>query len=306
MDRRRSVLHILIHFLLHEPHRPPAERARQQSRVRFLCSRRAERVHRRFAVQGAVVFAGAELHRDRSFCCPASGKAGGKPTAMCGDSEWRQTPPQQSSAGGCLLPRGFGRYRSKSIVNLRAKPQVFLAAQNAKAGGQRRGWFVTVTANEDCVGVLLSSEGFPPAEGRRVPTEGRKMTKCLVLVCLLLGTAGASSAQQGGRADCSAVTQDGNLPPATQLTDTNAAAPENAKLTAGSFSRPSPATTSSAPSAPVPEPEPRPKFVYGSRDDYRWQLGFGVAVMRFRSAQFYATGVGTNTSLVYFTNEWLW
>ena len=131
------------------------------------------------------------------------------------------------------------------------------------------------------------------------------MTKCLVLVCLLLGTAGASSAQQGGRADCSSVTQDGNLPPATQLTDTNAAAPENAKLTAGSFSRPSPGTTSSAPSAPVPEPDPRPKFVYGSRDDYRWQLGFGVAVMRFRSAQFYATGVGTNTSLVYFTNEWL-
>src|SRR5205809_6997438 len=67
------------------------------------------------------------------------------------DSEWRQTPPQQSSAGGCLLPRGFGRYRSKSIVNMRARPQVFLAAQNAKAGGQRRVWFVTVTANEDSV-----------------------------------------------------------------------------------------------------------------------------------------------------------
>src|SRR5207247_155021 len=151
MDLGRSVLHILIHFLLHESHRAPAEWASQQPRVRFLCSRRAERVHRRFEVQGAVAFAGAELHRDRSFCCPASGKAGGKPTAMCGDSEWRQTPPQQSSAGGCLLPRGFGRYRSKSIVNMRARPQVFLAAQNAKAGGQRRVWFVTVTANEDSV-----------------------------------------------------------------------------------------------------------------------------------------------------------
>ena len=49
---------------------------------------------------------------------------------------------------------------------------------------------------------------------------------------------------------------------------------------------------------------PDPKFVYGSRDDFRWQLALGVSVLRFRSSIFYATGVGTNTSLTYFTNEW--
>ncbi len=49
---------------------------------------------------------------------------------------------------------------------------------------------------------------------------------------------------------------------------------------------------------------PDPKFVYGSRDDFRWQLALGVTVLRFRSSKYYATGVGTNTSVTYFTNEW--
>src|SRR5260370_11261705 len=49
---------------------------------------------------------------------------------------------------------------------------------------------------------------------------------------------------------------------------------------------------------------PRPKFVFGSRDDYRWQLALGVALVRFRSPFYYATAVGVNTSLTYFTNEW--
>ena len=48
-----------------------------------------------------------------------------------------------------------------------------------------------------------------------------------------------------------------------------------------------------------------PTFAYGSRDDYRWQLGLGVSLVRFRSSLFYATGVGTNTSVTYFTNDWL-
>lgn len=50
---------------------------------------------------------------------------------------------------------------------------------------------------------------------------------------------------------------------------------------------------------------PEPKFVFGARDDYRWQLGLGISLVRFRSSRFYATGVGTSTSLAYFTNEWL-
>ena len=58
-----------------------------------------------------------------------------------------------------------------------------------------------------------------------------------------------------------------------------------------------------APAEPLPA-APDPKFVYGSRDDFRWQLALGITLVRFRSPFFYATGVGTNTAVTYFTNEW--
>ena len=50
---------------------------------------------------------------------------------------------------------------------------------------------------------------------------------------------------------------------------------------------------------------PRPRYVYGNRNDFRWQLALGISLVRFRSPFYYATGVGTNTSVTYFTNEWL-
>jgi opacity protein-like surface antigen len=66
------------------------------------------------------------------------------------------------------------------------------------------------------------------------------------------------------------------------------------------FAEPRPLLT-----APEPLPaSPEPKFVYGGRDDFRWQLALGVALVRFRSSAYYATAVGTNTSLTYFTNQW--
>lgn len=66
------------------------------------------------------------------------------------------------------------------------------------------------------------------------------------------------------------------------------------------------ATSASAESASEALPAaPEPRYVYGSRNDYRWQLALGLAVVRFRSPFYYATGIGTNTSLTYFTNEWL-
>ena len=49
---------------------------------------------------------------------------------------------------------------------------------------------------------------------------------------------------------------------------------------------------------------PRPKFVFGARDDYRWQLGVGVEFFRFQSSRIYASLVGLNTTLTYFTNDW--
>src|SRR5712664_632520 len=52
-------------------------------------------------------------------------------------------------------------------------------------------------------------------------------------------------------------------------------------------------------------PSPQPKFLYGGRDDYRWELGLGFTWLRFQSSVFNASTVGVNTSLVYFTNDWL-
>jgi hypothetical protein len=54
----------------------------------------------------------------------------------------------------------------------------------------------------------------------------------------------------------------------------------------------------------TPEP-PQPKFLYGGRDDYRWQLALGIAWERFRSSIFDASAVGVNSSVAYFTNDWL-
>jgi opacity protein-like surface antigen len=54
-----------------------------------------------------------------------------------------------------------------------------------------------------------------------------------------------------------------------------------------------------------PEPaNPSPKFVFGGRDDYRFQIGLGVVWDRFRSSIFDASAVGVNTSFGYFTNDW--
>jgi opacity protein-like surface antigen len=55
---------------------------------------------------------------------------------------------------------------------------------------------------------------------------------------------------------------------------------------------------------PSPSPAPDPKFIYGGRDDFRWQLGIGVDWLRFRSSIFNASAVGVKSSVTYFTNEW--
>jgi len=52
-----------------------------------------------------------------------------------------------------------------------------------------------------------------------------------------------------------------------------------------------------------PAPAPDPKFIYGGRDDFRWQLGIGADWVRFRSSIFNASAVGINSSVTYFTNE---
>jgi hypothetical protein len=81
---------------------------------------------------------------------------------------------------------------------------------------------------------------------------------------------------------------------------------------AGPFSQtalsvaPDPESSSAGPeNAEALPAAPQPRYVYGSRNDYRWQLALGISVVRFRSPFYYATGIGSNSSVTYFTNEWL-
>src|SRR6266852_4464218 len=81
---------------------------------------------------------------------------------------------------------------------------------------------------------------------------------------------------------------------------------ELAAKPANPFAAPIVATTLALPlnAAEPASPSPQPKFLYGGRDDYRWELGLGVTWLRFQSSAFNASAVGINTSLVYFTNDW--
>jgi hypothetical protein len=56
--------------------------------------------------------------------------------------------------------------------------------------------------------------------------------------------------------------------------------------------------------AATPAPAAKPRYIFGDRDDYRWQLGVGVEYFRFRSNIFDASLVGLNTTVTYFTNSW--
>jgi len=136
------------------------------------------------------------------------------------------------------------------------------------------------------------------------------MKRLLLLGLLGLGCVCAARAQE------TTVTGKGSA----ESTQVNFAGISAAKLT---FFEPASATvfTAALPSAvpsstalsaelatPVPQPAgdpaPEPKFLYGGRDDYRWQLGLGADFIRFRSSIFNASAVGFKTSITYFTNDW--
>ena len=139
------------------------------------------------------------------------------------------------------------------------------------------------------------------------------MKRFLVLGLLGLGLVCAARAQQ--------TADPGNWPaqsPQVNFADTSAA-----KVTlfdpAETASTAAPPSTLSSPSSPAPsaafatpgpdpaaaaEPAPQPKFLYGGRDDYRWQLGIGADFIRFRSSIFNASAVGVKVSVTYFTNDW--
>jgi hypothetical protein len=135
------------------------------------------------------------------------------------------------------------------------------------------------------------------------------MKRQLAVMSLMLGAACAASAQDS---------VPGTQPPVRNVAaDFSAAPAPSANLfqpdasfafaaPAPNFGQPSTFAAPLATAAPdaSPAPAPDPKFIYGGRDDFRWQIGIGADWIRFRGSVFNASAVGVNTSVTYFTNEW--
>lgn len=51
-------------------------------------------------------------------------------------------------------------------------------------------------------------------------------------------------------------------------------------------------------------PSPEPKFLYGGRDDYRWQVNLSFTWFRFQSNAFDSNEYGIKTTVSYFLNDW--
>ena len=134
------------------------------------------------------------------------------------------------------------------------------------------------------------------------------MKRQLVVLCLMLGTTCAAGAQDAVpdnppvTRNVAAIFSAAPLPGAT-LSQPAAAAAFSSAPSFAPPAAPASALGSPAPDA-SPSPSPDPKFVYGGRDDFRWQLAIGADWIRFRSSIFNASAVGINTSVTYFTNEW--
>jgi opacity protein-like surface antigen len=92
----------------------------------------------------------------------------------------------------------------------------------------------------------------------------------------------------------------GNLLDASTAFSASANVSSSSAASSSLFAEPAP---SALPAEPAPAPDP--KFLYGGRDDYRWQLGIGASWVRFRSKVFNASAVGLNTSVSYYLNNWL-
>jgi opacity protein-like surface antigen len=134
------------------------------------------------------------------------------------------------------------------------------------------------------------------------------MKRQLVLLSLMLGATCAASAQEAVPDDQPANRNVAAVFSAAPLASPNLFQPDagTTLFSAASFA-PAPAFAMpvAAPTPdPTPSPAPDPKFLYGGRDDFRWQLGIGVDWLRFRNSIFNASAVGVKSSVTYFTNDW--
>jgi hypothetical protein len=123
------------------------------------------------------------------------------------------------------------------------------------------------------------------------------MKKALMGVMSLLAAAGGVGAQEENlapeRRNAGASFYESSASPATLFSTSEP----------GSFALANPSGEASAVPAPA-TPAAKPRYIFGTRDDYRWQLGVGVEYFHFQSNVFDANMVGLNTSLTYYTNSW--
>jgi hypothetical protein len=71
-----------------------------------------------------------------------------------------------------------------------------------------------------------------------------------------------------------------------------------------SFALATPENAFPAEPSPASPPAAKPRYIFGDRDDYRWQLSLGLEFFRFQSKLLNASLVGLNTTVTYFTNDW--
>jgi opacity protein-like surface antigen len=130
------------------------------------------------------------------------------------------------------------------------------------------------------------------------------MKTLLGIAVLVFGAAGAARGQEpvpSCETGCNVATAFSGSAPAP---DSFAApAPSNFGLRSSTIIGATTAAVEAEPEA-APSPAPQPRFVFGGRDDFRWQLGIGADWIRFRSSIFNASAVGIKSSVTYFTNEW--
>ena len=133
---------------------------------------------------------------------------------------------------------------------------------------------------------------------------GQPMKKPILGMAILFVAACAANAQGNGAVGSLALGNDNIAAPFSETSGSQVALFDSGvadSTTTFATPAPAPAVPAARPAAPKPK---LPKFVFGDRDDYRWQLYVGVEFYRFLSNILTASLVGTNTTLDYYTNSW--
>ena len=128
---------------------------------------------------------------------------------------------------------------------------------------------------------------------------------------VLLAACGVSAQEQSALASRTNAAAKFNETSAAQVsllnvdTNTTSAPIANVSLASANATGASAAEPARPPALPAaPEPAPNPRYIFGDRDDYRWQLGVGFEYFRFQSNVFDANLFGVTTTVSYYTNGW--